>query len=66
MAISIIHFTMFLQRVYEFFSYISEKLFGFGCEKSYSPVSDNDGLNENENQCVVFFDCENGMMYNKL
>jgi hypothetical protein len=57
---------MFLQRVYEFFSYIREKLFGFGCEKSYSPVSDNDGLNENENQCVVFFDCENGMMYNKL
>ena len=95
MALSIIHFTMFLQRVYEFFSYIREKIFGIcenagarnerrcswilrrndegvlqdeGCAKSYLPVSDNDygNGNENENQCVVFFDSENGMMYNKL
>ena len=57
---------MFLQRVYEFFSYIREKLFGLVCAKSYLPVSDNECVNDNENQCVVFFDSENGMMYNKL
>lgn len=69
-SVSSIHFTMFLQRVYEFFSCIREKLFGFGCAKSYLPVSENDYgngcVNENENQYVIFFDSENGMMYNKL
>jgi hypothetical protein len=61
---------MFLQRIYDFVFYIREKIFGIGCSKSYLHVSDDDygngGVNENETQCVVFFDCENGMMYNKL
>lgn len=59
---------MFLQSVYEFFSYIREKIYGLGfrCVKSYLPVSENDNDINNENQCSVFFDAENGMMYNKL
>lgn len=61
---------MLLQRVYDLFTYIRGKLFGLVFEKSYSPVPENDYLNsngnDNETQCVVFFDAENGIMYNKL
>jgi len=52
----------FLQQVYAFFSYIREKL--FRCGTHYLPVSGNEP--DVENQCVVFFDAENGMMYDKL
>jgi hypothetical protein len=51
----------FLQQVYALLSYIREKL--FRCGTQYIPVSGNEDV---ENQCVVFFDGENGMMYNKL
>lgn len=59
---------MFLQRIYMFFSYIREKICKLRCgfEKSYLPVSENDSENLNDNQYTVFFDAENGMMYNKL
>ena len=65
---------MFLQRVCAFFLYLREKIFGCrfisgpGFEISYLPVSENESVNEldNKTQCTVFFDSENGTMYNKL
>ena len=65
---------MCLHRVYAFFSYLRGKIFGCryipgpGFEKLYLPVSENESANEldNKTQCVVFFDSENGTMYNKL
>lgn len=73
---------MFLQRVYAFFLYVRKKIFGSVFENPYASVSETEDIDEayaestpfsalyskeeNENQCVVFFDSENGMMYNKL